>query len=183
MVSSQKTVSYDDKLLDLRITTEYLKSIGKDAKKVLKVFTKKNGILDEVIANETNLKITQIRTILNQLHYYGIVNYDKTRNQESGWFTYTWHMDAQKLKSLLLEHYSEKMEKMIKQTELESERDFFTCKKGCTKLVFEIAAEYNFQCPECGGKTFVVDNSKYLQQMKEEIATVRRELETLKTMY
>jgi len=49
-----------------------------------------DGATDEKIEQKTNIRIAEVRSILNHLHSFGIVEYLREKNLFNGWFTYTW---------------------------------------------------------------------------------------------
>src|SRR3989344_7241720 len=53
-----------------------------------------DGATDDKIEDDTKLKIPEIRSLLNVLHNHGIVEYAREKNLQTGWFTYTWKVNA-----------------------------------------------------------------------------------------
>ena len=45
---------------------------------------------DEDIAGELDVKATVVRTLLNDLHAKSLVEYERTKNTKTGWYTYLW---------------------------------------------------------------------------------------------
>lgn len=169
-------------LLNLPITQEFINKIGgEDAVKLIKICEKKGyNVTDEEIGKQLkHLKITEIRTILNRLHYRGIAQYQKTRNNKTGWYSYTWEIKIQRIAGLILEEQAQEVTRLEKTLDFEKNYVFFGCKTVCESVPFEIAAEYNFMCPKCGKKMATIDNNKRLKNIKKQIETINTELQTL----
>ena len=169
-------------LLSLPITEDFIKKTGgDDALKLVKICEKKgNKVTDEEIGKQLkHLKITEIRTILNRLHYRGIACYAKTRNNKTGWYSYTWDIKERRIAELILEEQAQEVARLEKTLDFEKNYVFFGCKNVCENVPFEIAAEYNFMCPKCGKKMTTIDNKKRLKNIKKQIETINTELQTL----
>jgi len=179
----EKTVSMSEEILNLKILKEFLAPVGEEAIRVVEIFISKNkGLLDEEICKILGVKVTVVRATLNKLHYLGIVSYDTEKNKETGWYTYTWNLDKKKLLKTLLERALERFEKIKEEENMFKERDFFTCKKKCDNYVFEIAMEYNFFCPSCGGKMTIMNRGKTLKKLEREVKNLETEIKKLREL-
>ena len=149
---SKKTKTTKKTITNISLVQELLENIGgEDAINLVKICEKKRGkVTDEEIAKKLKKKVTEVRTTLNRLHYRGIACYQKTKNQRTGWYNYTWTVKNNRIAEILTEQQGEKIEKLEQKKELEAEHDFFDCKKCEERVPFEIAAEYQFACPKCG---------------------------------
>ena len=167
--------------LYLPITEEFLKTVGGDyAIDLVKIWDKKKGnITDEELAKKLNVKITEIRTALNRLHYRGIACYQKSRNNKTGWYSYTWNIKSQRIAELVMERQAEEIQKITKRMELEKNYIYFHCKSGCTTVPFEIATEYQFKCPECGKNLEEENTGKKLKVLNQRIESIKTELQTM----
>jgi len=158
-------------IADFEIAKEFLEqSAGKDSVDLVKVCQKKRGrVTDEEISKELKLKITEIRTILNRLHYKGIACYKKTKNPNTGWYSYTWEIKTKRIAELIMEQQAELIEKLEKKLQYEKNYVFFSCSTGCEQIPFEIASECQFRCPNCGKTMEIVDSKKRLNEIKKQI--------------
>ncbi|MFH1240668.1 MAG: hypothetical protein V1672_05675 [Candidatus Diapherotrites archaeon] len=171
-------------IVDFLAVKEFIGTIaGESAIDLIKICHKKNcGVTDEEIAKKLGLKVTEIRTILNRLHYRGIVCYDKTKNKKTGWYSYTWEIKTKRIAELILEQNSEQIQKLENKMVLEETYSLFGCKAECATVPFEIAAEYHFKCPECGKTLESIDNKKRAKQTKKYIDTLKEEAAELAKM-
>ncbi len=146
------------------------KKAGKNAAELIKACCKKNTpVKDEDVAGKLNLKVTDVRTTLNRLHYRGIANYHKTKNKKTGWYSYTWTINTGRVLELVVEEQKEEIEKLERLLEEEESYSFFSCKKKCQEFPFEIAAEYQFKCPICGATMKYLDNKKRKRNLAKRI--------------
>lgn len=172
----------DKKIYRLEITQHFLDSVGgKYVLPLVEIYQRKGRpITDEEIGKRLPLKITEIRTILNRLHYHGIACYQKTRNPKTGWYSYAWEINDKRVAELILERQKEEMESEKQKIEYEKNYVFFGCRNGCSNVPFEIAAEYEFRCPECGAPMEAVNNEKRLKDMKKKMKNIEVEVAELR---
>lgn len=165
-------------LLGFLLVKDFLKNIaGEDSIMLVKhCLNKKKNISDEYLAKKMKLKVTEIRAILNRLHYRGIVYYKKSKNQKTGWYSYIWDIKLERIAELVLEEETEKIEKLEKTKEFEKNYVFFGCRKQHDLLPFEIAAEYEFKCPACGNAMDAIDNEKHQKDVQNRIDELKKEI-------
>jgi len=157
------------------------KHIGKNGMRVVNVFEKtKKPVKDEELAAGSKLKVTEIRAILNKLHYKGFVEYNKRKDANSGWYHYTWQLNKKRIFEALLTEQIEELEKLKKKQELNENYSVFICKKGCIEMPFEVAAEYNFKCPNCGDSMSFFDTIKQTKQINKTIENLERQINEIK---
>lgn len=144
-------------------------SVGKEHISVIKKLSQPK--YDEDIASELGLKATIIRTLLNDLHSKGLVEYDRIKNKSTGWYTYIWRKREDKLKEYILNYLNDKIEKLNEQ--LESEKnDIFKC--SCMIVSLEKALESDFFCPNCNEQFIKFDNSSNIKKIKKEIEKAKK---------
>ena len=154
---------------------------GTDALELVKICEKKKKMVtDEDISKKMKKKVTEIRAILNKLHYRGIACYQKSRNQKTGWYNYTWEIKKDRIADIIAEQQKENVEKLTQKMNLEADYSFFDCPKCNERAVFEIAAEYNFICPACGGSMTSANDPHLQKELSEKIKKIEKELELLK---
>lgn len=160
--------------LNYELVQDFLtRSAGDNAFGVVKLCVDKKYSDDEKISNKLNTKVTEIRTILNRLHYSGIAQYSKTRNKQTGWYSYTWKINEKKILDLLIEEIGERMEKLENQSQQVQEHTVFACKNVCSETVFEIAMQYNFQCPECGEIMSEINEGKRVKEIEKQLVKLQ----------
>lgn len=168
-------------ILSLSSTEEFLKTVGgNQAPELVKICLKKDkNISDEEIGKSLPLKITEIRTILNRLHYRGIACYNKRKGKRSGWYSYTWMIKSKRIAELIMEQHAEKVEKLEKALLYQQNYAMFSCKNKCITTPFEVAVEYQFKCPECGETMNAVNKRKSVKEIEKEIKDIKKEIKVL----
>ena len=172
------------RIVDFLIAREFIKTVaGEAAVDLVEMCEKKNcGVTDEELAKKLGVKVTEIRTILNRLHYRGIVCYNKKKNKRTGWYSYTWAIKTKRIVELLIEQRTEQLQKLENKMRLEENYALFSCKMNCDVVPFEIAAEYRFKCPECGKTLGSVDSKKRANMTKKQITNLKKDVVELEEL-
>jgi transcription initiation factor TFIIE subunit alpha len=168
-------------ITDLVLVKDLLDTIGgEEVIQLVKICEKKRKkVTDEEISKKMKKKVTEIRAILNKLHYRGIACYQKSRNQKTGWYNYTWEIKKDRIAEIISEQQVENLEKLEQKKNLEADYSFFDCGKCNHREVFEIAAEYNFLCPDCGGSMTSANDPSMQKEIETKIKKIGKELEFL----
>lgn len=168
-------------ITELTLVRDLLDTIGsQDALELVKICEKKRKMVtDEEISKKMKRKVTEVRAILNKLHYRGIACYQKSRNQKTGWYNYTWEIRKERIANIIIEQQKENLEKLTQKRNLEADYCFFDCPKCGERAIFEIAAEYNFVCPACGGSMTSANDPSMQKELAVKIKKIEKELEVL----
>lgn len=168
-------------ITDFEIARDFLASVaGEKAVEITRLCSNKTiGVSDEYLAKKTGLKITEVRAILNKLHYQGIAVYSKTKDAKSGWYYYCWGIKEDRIAELVSGKQQGDMEKLKIGQFLNETYDFFSCINECGEMAFEIAAEYNFKCPKCGKTLDALDGQKRLKKISKKISSIAEEMDGL----
>lgn len=149
---------------------------GEHGSEVAEVLLEKNEATDEEIANELDVRLNLVRKILYDLYDNQVVDYRRTRDEESGWYIYYWHVEPDRALELLNENKRTLLEKLKNRLEHEESTMFFTCCDDCPRIEFDEAVEHGFECPKCGEKMEEFDNSGIVNALKGQIETLEQEL-------
>jgi len=171
-------------ITDFSVTRDLLGKMGGEyAVELVRICGKKGRpVTDEEIEKKIKLKITEIRAVLNRLHYRGVAGYYKKRNPKTGWYAYTWEINPKRIAELVCEKQQDEIIRLEKKLEFEASYVIFSCKKLCKGHPFEVAAEYNFRCPECGETLEAQDNEKASKELKKTINAMKNELIELRSI-
>ncbi len=116
---------------------------GENALELIRNFGTESS--DEDLSKKLKLKISDVRATLNKLHNYGLVFYNRQKNSETGWYSYSWMLDKSKISSWASDHL-EARENLLK----EDNNTYFCPECGIESMLhFEKATEHNFRCPSC----------------------------------
>jgi transcription initiation factor TFIIE subunit alpha len=168
-------------ITQLDLVQDFLDSVGgKEIIDLIKICERKRkAFTDEDVSKRMNMKVTEIRALLNKLHFRGIARYSKTRNQKTGWYNYTWEIDKNKLANIIIEQQREKIDKLSEKKSIEEDYNLFDCKNCNERMPFEVAAEYNFICPLCGGTMDSANNPGRQKELDKRIRKIEKELNIL----
>ncbi len=109
---------------------------------------------DEEISKKTALRTSDVRVVLNKLHSYGLVSYSRSRDRNSGWYSYVWKMNNDKARQVIQQMKGESYvdDSAAAQDDGEKESEYYYC-KTCVpekKIPFEQASGLLFRCASCG---------------------------------
>jgi transcription initiation factor TFIIE subunit alpha len=169
-------------ITNLVLVRDLLDTIGgQDAVVLVKMCeNNRRGITDEEISKKMKARVTEIRTVLNKLHYRGIAEYQKSRNQRTGWYNYTWEIKKKRIAEIIMGQQREVLERLAEKKNLEAEYSVFDCIKCNERTPFEVAAEYNFICPGCGGQMESANTPKKTKELDSKIRKIEQELAVLR---
>ena len=165
-------------LTELTLVKDFLETLGgEDVIELVKICERKRkAFTDEEVSKKMDKKVTEVRALLNKLHFRGIACYQKTRNQKTGWYNYTWEINKNRLAGLIIEQQKEQLEKLNNKKSIEEDYNSFDCGECNGRMPFEVAAEYNFICPDCGGIMDSATSPKMQKQIEKKIKVIEEEI-------
>jgi transcription initiation factor TFIIE subunit alpha len=113
---------------------------------------------DEELAKKLKIKISDVRATLNKLHNEGLVNYIREKDSETGWYSYSWSLNHQRIEKWATNQLS----RLIVQG---SSEDFYFCPScGASSIAnFEAAAGTEFRCERCNRLLEFIDEKKMIE--------------------
>jgi len=128
---------------------------GENAIAIIRNFDRSSS--DEDIAKKLKIKISDVRAALNKLHSEGLVVYNRYKDGETGWYSYSWYLNKEKMEKWADEH--------TKRFEAESRNnneEFYVCPFcGVSTIVnFHDAFERSFKCDVCNKQLEFLDDEK-----------------------
>ena len=129
---------------------------GENTINVIREFDK--DMSDEDLSRKTGIKASDVRVVLNRLHNYGLFSYTRTRDKDSGWYSYIWKMSMERL----TEYFGGEVEAEKGERTVDGGEDKYRC-AACSpeKLVdFEDAVDLKFRCDACGSPLEFFENKK-----------------------
>jgi len=168
-------------LLD-KMTKQYLEKIaGPLALEILKIYDGDKVFSPEEISVKLKKKITNIRSTLNSLHYRGIACYKKVRNQNN-LFEFYWEIKFKKIIEIIIENELDNLKNIDNLINQRQGRDYFFCPKKCMDAPFEVAAAYNFKCPNCDRPLEVRDSKITSNLLKKKKTQITKTITKLQEM-
>ena len=137
---------------DARIRQFLIDAGGEHTLEIVKAFSKE--LSDDDLAKKLKIKISDVRATLNKLHNIGVVQYNRYKDSETGWFSYFWSLNMEKTKGWV----DEQMLKDSAPSDISSS-EYYYCPKCGTESIYEFAAasDYSFRCPLCNRALEFVD--------------------------
>ncbi len=129
-------------------------------------------ITDETIEQSTKMKIAEIRSVLNHLHSYGLVEYKREKNMQTGWFTYTWKLNTNRALQNFITMKKKEYDTLKMKLAQGEGAQIYRCQKSCSGLEFEKAMEHSFKCPACNCRLNIVDQEEELKKLEGKINTL-----------
>lgn len=121
-----ETKKIGELVVDKALLTVVSNNVGVGAVDVLKSLVE-GPKTDESIAEKLNIKVNEVRRVLNIMNSYSIVRYDVNKDSK-GWLIFTWRIDSEKLSEYVA---GVNKETVVSETILQGNcNDFFMC-KGC----------------------------------------------------
>ncbi|MBU0762724.1 MAG: hypothetical protein KKD39_06830, partial [Candidatus Altiarchaeota archaeon] len=133
-----------------------VESLGKDHISVLEKLSEPR--YDEDVAEELGMKATIVRTLLNDLHDNRLVEYQRTKNKKTGWYTYMWIRREDKLTEYVQNYIKTQLTELNSQLSDENGNVTFQC--DCMHVPYETALEADFACVKCKGQFVECDNNE-----------------------
>lgn len=111
---------------------------------------------DEELAKKLKIKISDVRATLNKLHNEGLVNYARAKDSETGWYSYSWTLNHNRMEKWATNQAS----KLTGESHGEGERYYCPSCGASTITGFEDAMSGDFRCTHCNRMLEFLDASK-----------------------
>jgi transcription initiation factor TFIIE subunit alpha len=150
---------------------------GDDSVTVVNILKKKSEATDEMLANESTVRLNTVRKILYKLYDHGLVSCTRVRDEKTGWFIFYWKLQLDQLDAFIRSRKRRVLEKLRHKLDYETNHSFFICKKcGDVRVTFEEAMESSFRCSKCGGQLESSDNAAVVEFLEKRIKQIEDEL-------
>jgi len=149
---------------------------GKEAVKVVMVLKELGEATDDQILSKTEMKLNEIRKTLFKLYNHSIVQCDRSRDENTGWFIFRWRLQPDQVEGFI--NNQKKRIRRILKTRLsyEENNDFYYCyTPGCSRITFEDAVELVFRCPVCGKALQHYDGGELIKVLADKIGQLEKE--------
>jgi transcription initiation factor TFIIE subunit alpha len=112
---------------------------------------------DDELAKKLKIKISDVRSTLNKLHNEGLVNYIREKDSETGWYSYSWSLNHQRM-----EKWASIQNGRLATHATDGGEEFYFCPSCGSSSVtnFESAANISFRCDRCNKMLEFIDGVK-----------------------
>lgn len=153
-----------NKILD--ITYEI---VGEEASQVVEYLYSNPGASEFDISEEIGFAVSQIRSLLYELKAKNLIDYDRRKDKEKGWYLYYWKVVAQNFETVYKNEKQKKLDQFKDRLESEETSIFYICPNFCKRLSFEDSLENNFTCPVCGSLMNEENKGRKIEMLKRNI--------------
>ena len=149
---------------------------GEGAVKIIEFLKGKKNISEFTIAEKLGFDMQTTRHILYILHSNNVCSYIRKKDRQKGWYISYWTFDRKHVKDLILKLKKQRIERLQERLIKEegSKGNFFICSKACARLDFDTATDFEFKCPECGTLLNQQDNTKTIDNIKDQIKILEK---------
>ncbi len=139
-------------LSDGRTRQELITVGGENALAIVRNFSGNQS--DEDLAKRLKIKISDVRATLNKLHNEGLVNYIREKDSETGWYSYSWSLNHERMEKWATIHNN-----LLGSFNGESGSEYYFCPAcGAESITnFESAAGCEFRCERCNKMMEFID--------------------------
>jgi transcription initiation factor TFIIE subunit alpha len=150
---------------------------GEETVKVVMVLKELKEATDDQLLSKTEMKLTDIRKILFKLYNYSIVQCDRSRDKDTGWFIFRWRLQPDQVEGFINNQKKRTLKILKTRLEFEKNNDFYYCYTSkCNRMTFEDAVELVFRCPVCGKALQHYDNNKLIETLTNKIEQLEKEI-------
>jgi transcription initiation factor TFIIE subunit alpha len=133
-------------------------------------------VTDEELAEELGLELNDVRRALFILYENDLASYRRLRDEDSGWLTYLWTFEYDKIPEQLEEEMHRLLAALEDRREYERNHEFYLCEVDGIRFEFGEAMDFGFECPQCGSELESLENTRLVEAMDERIEDLRDEL-------
>ena len=133
-------------------------------------------VTDEELAEEIGLELNDVRRALFILYENDLASYRRLRDEDSGWLTYLWTFEYEKIPEQLEEEMHRLLEAVAKRREYERDNEFYLCEQCGIRFEFGEAMDFGFECPQCGNQVEAMENTRLVEAMEQRLRALRDEL-------
>ncbi|MFQ6074970.1 MAG: transcription factor [Candidatus Bathyarchaeia archaeon] len=150
---------------------------GEEALQVVTFLKKVDAATDDWIAEETGIRLNEVRKALFKLYDHSIILCNRVRDEKTGWFIFNWKLQPDQIEAYIRSQKMRVLEKLEARYQYENDHEFYHClNPGCKRVTFEEALELIFRCPTCGKTLQHFDNSRIKEVLREKVEHIQKEL-------
>lgn len=149
---------------------------GEDTIDIVEYLKGKKNISEFTIAEVVKRPINETRNALYRLFRQNLVTFNRKKDKKKGWYIYYWTYNPDRVQYLAQDLKQTRLIKLHERLERENSNNFYACASMCARLDFEQAMEFEFKCPECGQLMNQMDNTRTIDNLKQQIKELEKEM-------
>src|SRR6056297_1929100 len=168
-------MAFDD-LLEDPVIQKYLHELVGPSGMPVAAAPPDGEVTDEELAEEMGLELNDVRRALFILYENDLASYRRLRDEDSGWLTYLWTFEYDKIPEKLEEEMYRLLDALEERDQYERDNEFYLCEVCGIRFEFGEAMDFGFECPECGSPVEAMENTALVDAMDERIDALESEL-------
>jgi transcription initiation factor TFIIE subunit alpha len=146
---------------DAAVRQELIEIGGENALAIVRNFYSNHS--DEELAKKLKIKISDVRATLNKLHNEGLVHYMREKDSETGWYSYSWSLNQDRMQKWA-DSQTNRLNELC-----EGGVDYYFCPScGMSSITdFESASNWEFRCERCNRLLEFMDEKRMGQLMEK----------------
>jgi len=150
---------------------------GEEAVKIIVALKEMGEATDDQLIPNTEMKLNDIRKVLFKLYNHSIVQCDRSRDENTGWFIFKWRIQLDQVEGFINSQKRRMLKILTTRLVYETNNDFYYCGTlGCNRIHFEDAVELVFRCPKCGKSLQHYNNDALIKALTDKIEQLEKEL-------
>ncbi len=146
---------------------------GEEAVKVVTALKELKESTDDQILAKTEMKLNDVRRILFKLYNTSIVQCDRFRDENTGWFIFRWRLQPDQVEGFINNQKKRIVRTLKTRLEYEENNSFYHCgTPDCGRVIFEDAVELVFHCPRCGKPLVHSDNKLIIEALNNKLKQI-----------
>ncbi|HLC58476.1 MAG TPA: hypothetical protein VJI68_01310 [Candidatus Nanoarchaeia archaeon] len=164
-----KKVKDAEKPTEDQIKETLLEIGGEFSYELYKILKGKENVDEFDIAEKIKISINQLRNLIYKFEQYNLISSTRKKDRKKGWYIYFFTLNQRQVEDMVKKIKSDKIKKLEKQLERETNFQFYRCPNKCIRIPTENAMENNFLCVECGSLLEHEDQEKIVSKIKRSI--------------
>ncbi len=153
--------------------------VGEQGLPLVRELVGKENVSEFDLAKRTKFDIKVVRRLLYLLYNHNLICFTRKKDKQKGWYIYYWTLINENIRFNYFKMRRSLLERLKKQLEQEERELFFICPKGCSRLNFDHATDFEFHCPECGDLLNQDDSKDKILDLKKRIISTQEEVTKL----
>jgi transcription initiation factor TFIIE subunit alpha len=143
--------------------------VGDEASEVVEFLYDNVGASEFDISENLGFSVAQIRSILYELKAKNLIDYDRRKDKEKGWYLYYWRLVPTNFETVYSNEKKKQLENFKERLQNEEQMTYYICPNFCKRISFEDALEHNFTCNVCGSLMNEENKSRKIEMLKRNI--------------
>jgi len=150
--------------------------VGDEGMELIDKFPENAEHSDEDLAVMTDINLNSVRNTLYTLYERRLAEYRRIKNNETGWLTYLWHLEADNIEPALSQDVDAVLVKLRNRAKFEEQNDFYICSQCGVTITFNQAMDLEFKCPTCDEPLGHFENELLLNALLRRIEAIEESL-------